>query len=207
MSNERCGVSDEDLIQAAREGRDYAGPFLVSMYGPRLLGYCKAIASDLSDTDCERVVELAIEKAVRKIDAFAPERGRFEAWLRTFVLHATQDWRRGNQRLLSLEAETGNGRHLSEAIASDPIIDEPDGNSRLLPAVQALQDHVRQMNVPDQVIIGLRDIEGRSVEDAAELLGIKPAACRQRHHRAKIRLKRLLEDDPRVAAIILGEPT
>jgi DNA-directed RNA polymerase specialized sigma24 family protein len=91
-------VSDDDLIQAAREGRDYAGPFLVSMFGPRLLGYCKSIASDLSDTDCERVVELAIEKAVRKIDAFDPTRGKFEAWLRTFVLHATQDWRRGNHR-------------------------------------------------------------------------------------------------------------
>jgi RNA polymerase sigma factor (sigma-70 family) len=199
-------VSDDDLIQAAREGRDYAGPFLVSMFGPRLLGYCKSIASDLSDTDCERVVELAIEKAVRKIDAFDPTRGKFEAWLRTFVLHATQDWRRGNQRLLSLEAENGNGRSLSETIASDPVIDQPDGDSRLVPASQALRDLIPELNVPDQVIIGLRDIEGRSVKDVAALLDISEAACRQRHHRAKLRLKQLLVADPRVAAIISGEP-
>lgn len=199
-------MSDDDLIQAAREGRDYAGPFLVSMFGPRLLGYCKSIASDLSDTDCERVVELAIEKAVRKIDAFDPTRGKFEAWLRTFVLHATQDWRRGNQRLLSLEAENGNGRSLSEAIASDPVIDQPDGDSRLVPASQALRDLIPELNVPDQVIIGLRDIEGRSVKDVAALLDISEAACRQRHHRAKLRLKQLLVADPRVAAIISGEP-
>ncbi|MDT5050073.1 MAG: polymerase sigma-70 factor, subfamily [Mycobacterium sp.] len=199
-------MSDDDLIQAAREGRDYAGPFLVSMFGPRLLGYCKSIASDLSDTDCERVVELAIEKAVRKIDAFDPTRGKFEAWLRTFVLHATQDWRRGNQRLLSLEAENGNGRSLSETIASDPVIDQPDGDSRLVPASQALRDLIPELNVPDQVIIGLRDIEGRSVKDVAALLDISEAACRQRHHRAKLRLKQLLVADPRVAAIISGEP-
>jgi RNA polymerase sigma factor (sigma-70 family) len=176
------------------------------MFGPRLLGYCKSIASDLSDTDCERVVELAIEKAVRKIDAFDPTRGKFEAWLRTFVLHATQDWRRGNQRLLSLEAENGNGRSLSEAIASDPVIDQPDGDSRLVPASQALRDLIPELNVPDQVIIGLRDIEGRSVKDVAALLDISEAACRQRHHRAKLRLKQLLVADPRVAAIISGEP-
>jgi RNA polymerase sigma factor (sigma-70 family) len=200
-------VSDDDLIQAAREGRDYAGPFLVSMFGPRVLGYCKSIASDLSDTDCERVVELAIEKAVRKIDAFDPTRGKFESWLRTFVLHAIQDWRRGNQRLLSLDAENGIGRSLAETITADQSVDQRGGDSRLVPASQALRDLIPQLNLPDQVILGLRDIEGRSVEDVATLLDISPAACRQRHHRAKVRLKQLLKADPRLAAVISGEPT
>jgi RNA polymerase sigma-70 factor, ECF subfamily len=200
-------VSDDDLIQAAREGRDYAGPFLVSMFGPRVLGYCKSIASDLSDTDCERVVELAIEKAVRKIDAFDPTRGKFESWLRTFVLHATQDWRRGNQRLLSLDAENGTGRSLAETITADQSVDQRGGDSRLVPASQALRDLIPRLNLPDQVILGLRDIEGRSVEDVATLLDISPAACRQRHHRAKVRLKQLLKADPRLAAVISGEPT
>lgn len=200
-------MSDDDLIQAAREGRDYAGPFLVSMFGPRVLGYCKSIASDLSDTDCERVVELAIEKAVRKIDAFDPTRGKFESWLRTFVLHAIQDWRRGNQRLLSLDAENGIGRSLAETITADQSVDQRGGDSRLVPASQALRDLIPQLNLPDQVILGLRDIEGRSVEDVATLLDISPAACRQRHHRAKVRLKQLLKADPRLAAVISGEPT
>lgn len=199
-------MSDDDLIQAAREGRDYAGPFLVSMFGPALLGYCKSIASDLSDTDCERVVELAIEKAVRKIDAFDPTRGKFEAWLRTFVLHATQDWRRGSQRLLSLDAENGSGRSLADTIASDPVIDQAGGNGRLEPASQALRDLIPKLNLPDQVIIGLRDIESRSTKEVAALLDISQTACRQRHHRARRRLKQLLEADPRVAAIISGEP-
>jgi RNA polymerase sigma factor (sigma-70 family) len=199
-------VSDDDLIQAAREGRDYAGPFLVSMFGPRVLGYCKSIASDLSDTDCERIVELAIEKAVRKIDTFDPHRGKFEAWLRTFVLHATQDWRRGNQRLLSLDAVNGTGHSLAETIMANPLVsDPPNGDSRYAPASQALHELLPQLNLPDQVILGLRNIEGRSVEEVATLLDISPAACRQRHHRAKMRLKQLLEADPRLAAVISGE--
>ena len=48
-------MSDDDLIQAAREGRDYAGPFLVSMFGPSLLGFCKAMASVLCVTGWEGV--------------------------------------------------------------------------------------------------------------------------------------------------------
>lgn len=200
-------MSDDDLIQAALEGRDYAGPFLVSMFGPRVLGYCKSIASDLSDTDCERVVELAIEKAVRKIDTFDPNRGKFEAWLRTFVLHATQDWRRGNQRLLSLDADNGTGRSLADTIPAEPLVDQPGRDSRLVSASQALRELLPQLSLPDQVILGLRDIEGRSVQDVATLLDVTPVACRQRHHRAKLRLKRLLQADPRLAAVISGEPT
>lgn len=200
-------MSDDDLIQAAREGRAHAGPFLVSMYGPRVLGYCKSIASDLSDTDCERIVELAIEKAVRKIDAFDPARGKFEAWLRTFVLHATQDWRRGNQRLVSLDAETRTGHSLAETTtAAKPVAGSVDSGSRLAPALQALRDLLPQLSLPDQVIVGLRDIEGRGVDEVAGLLGVSSPACRQRHHRARMRLKQLLEADPRLAAVISGEP-
>ena len=65
---------DNDLIRAAQAGQDYASAFLVSRYGPRVLGYCRFIAPDLTDVDHERIVEIAIETAVRKIDRFDPDR-------------------------------------------------------------------------------------------------------------------------------------
>jgi RNA polymerase sigma-70 factor (ECF subfamily) len=198
-------VSDDDLIQAAREGHDYAAAFLVSMYGPRVLGYCRAIAPDLSDVDCERVVELAVETAVRKIEKFDPSRGKFEAWLRTFVLHAAQDWRRSHHRLISLEAEGATGEPLRTTVAAPPVTLAQTTNV-LAPLIEALHEALPQLSVPDQLVIALRDMEGRSVDEVAGILRISSDACRQRHHRARVRLKALLSRDPRTTAFP-GDPS
>jgi RNA polymerase sigma factor (sigma-70 family) len=199
-------VSDDDLIQAARDGHEYAAAFLVSLYGPRILGYCRSLASDLSDVDCEHIVELAIEKAVRKIDHYDQTRGRFEAWLRTFVLHATQDWRRGHHRLVSLDAETATGESRAHRLVAPPLLAvDSDDSARLAPLIEALRDALPTMNPADQVIIALRDLEGRPVDSVAATLHINPDACRQRHYRARMRLKKLLDADPRTLDVLPGE--
>ena len=66
---------DEELIQAAKAGQLHAGAFLVSLYGPRLLGYCRTITPDLGDVDRELICEQAIEKACRKIGRIRRDQG------------------------------------------------------------------------------------------------------------------------------------
>lgn len=206
---------DNDLIRAAQAGQDYASAFLVSRYGPLVLGYCRSLAPDLSDVDCERVVEIAIETAVRKIDRFDPARGRFGVWIRTFVLNAVRDWRRGHARLDSLDDKDRRGPEpatdalgapmTGEAKATNP--NNEGARNRLAPVLEAVLDTLPKMRTNDQVIIALRDIEGRSIEDTAASLKIGPDACRQRHHRAKKRLKELLRADPRCALVLPGDTT
>lgn len=99
-------MDDDELIQAARDNQPWAAPFLVSLYGPRLAGYCHSIAGDLGDTDRCLVIATAIERAVRRIDAYDPARGSLLAWLRPFVRHASQDWRRSNARLTEIDGRT-----------------------------------------------------------------------------------------------------
>ena len=202
-------MADEDLIAAARAGQEHAGPFLVSAYGPKLNGFCRTIASDLSDVDREHVVETAIETAVRRIDRFDPERGTFEAWLRAFVRHSAQDWRRSSLRTRSLDAVNEGGITLGDTLAAAPGLtpDKAGSNDRPTPLVEAVRDALPKLTVPDQVIIAMRDFENRSVDEVAAILGIRRDACRQRHHRAKVRLRKLLEKDPRAAsAILIGDP-
>lgn len=202
-------MADEDLIAAARAGQEHAGPFLVSSYGPKLNGFCRTIARDLSDVDREHVVETAIETAVRRIDRFDPERGTFEAWLRAFVRHSAQDWRRSSLRTSSLDAANEGGIALGDTLAAVAGLapDNAGTTDRPTPLVEAVRDALPKLTVPDQVIIALRDFENRSVDEVAEILEIRRDACRQRHHRAKVRLRKLLEKDPRTAsAILIGDP-
>ena len=180
-------MDDEELIRAARNNEAFAGPFLVSLYGPKLAGYCRSIASDLSDTDREHAIANGIERAVRRIETYDPDRGSLLAWLRPFVFHATQDWRRTNARLSMYE--------LTDVPGEAPPDDQPEAAS---PAADAVRDAFPRLSTADQIVIVLREYERRSVGDTAAILRISPAACRQRHHRALARLGAFLTTDPRI---------
>lgn len=190
---------ERELVESAREGRPSAGAFLVSRYAPSLMGYCRSITPDLGDIDRELIVEFAIEKALRKIERYDPARGPFEPWLRTLVMFAAKDWRRNPARTVPADPTAQDGP-LIAAVAPHQHQSAPT-TTRLAPAIDALRGALPQLSVPDQVIIGLRDLEGRSIHDVATRLEITEAACRQRHHRAKARLIRLLKADPRTATL------
>jgi len=185
-------MDDEDLIQAARDGREYAGPFLVSLYAPMLLGYARGLASDLGDVACEEICVWAVERAIRKIDLYDPEKGDFASWARSMVRYAALDYRRDSARLRSMD-----GLDLAEPDAT-PRPDIPDHVG------VALAEAVRTLNEADQTILALREIEQLPAQTVATLLGISSDAVRQRHFRARRRLARVAQDDPRLTAFLGG---
>lgn len=200
-------MDDDELINAARAGKEYAGPFLVSLHGPAMAAYCRSIAGDLSDTDREHIVANAIERAVRRIEKYDPVRAPFRAWLRPFVLHAAQDWRRDHGRLDALDPDsTAATANIAGTITAGFTThggggehDDSDASPSVIqPLIDALRDALPRLRAADQLIITMRDYEHRTPETIASLLGITPEACRQRHHRARQRLTILLRDDPRV---------
>ncbi len=176
----------DDLIADARAGKPHAAPFLISLYGPALAGYLRAIASDLSDTDRELIAERAIEAAVRKIDHYDPTQAPFAAWLRGFVRHEVLNWRRSTSRLDSLER------------VDMPSPDPPGQTDPPSEVMAAVTDAFRTLRSADQVIIALRDIEQLPSKEAAARLGITDAACRQRYARARQRLEAVAARDQRL---------
>jgi RNA polymerase sigma factor (sigma-70 family) len=185
-------VDDDNLIQAAREGKEHAGPFLVSLYAPMLLGYTRGIAADLGDSACEQICEWAVERAVRKIDLYDPCKGDFAAWARSMVRYATLDYRRDTARL-----DTIDDLNLPEP-APEPTRDIPAEVSA------ALVEAVGRLSEPDQAILALREIEQLPSQTVAALLGISDAAVRQRHSRARQRLARIAQKDLRLTSFLEG---
>ena len=185
-------MDDENLIQAAREGKQHAGPFLVSLYAPMLLGYARGLASDLGDSGCEQICEWAVERAVRRIDLYDPAKGDFAGWARCMLRYAALDYRRDNARLQS---------NVSLDIA------EPDPQpSREIPGdvTAALTQVVGQLSEPDQAILALREIEQLPSQTVAALLGISDAAVRQRYSRARKRLTQIAQNDERLTSFLTG---
>ncbi len=187
-------MDDEELIRAAREGKEHAGPFLVSLYAPMLLGYARGLASDLGDSACEQICEWAVERAVRKIDLYDPRKGDFAGWARSMLRYAALDYRRDNARLQSIddldlaEPETQSSREIPDDVTA------------------ALAEAVGQLSEPDQAILALREIEQLPSQTVAALLGISDAAVRQRYSRARQRLIRIAQHDQRLTSFLRGGP-
>lgn len=161
------------LLEKARQGDPSAAPFLVSCYGEQLLGYARAHAPDLSDTDREQVVEMAIEAGVRAIDRFDPARGTLVSWFRTQVRYKTLAWRRSIPPTTPIDRE----------------LEEPPPLVRIeTTATDALRRAISRLSRDDQIILALRSSEALDHRDIAQRLGIHEAAARKRHSRA---LKRL----------------
>jgi RNA polymerase sigma factor (sigma-70 family) len=203
-------MDDEDrrLVESARDGNAGAGPFLVSKHAPRLLGRARRFARDrscgMSDTDIELAVGLGIENALRKIATYDSERSPLEAWFWTHVKYAVLEWSRSNTRTLTIDPTLKDGPLGTETVAAR---DEAAPTSdRLGPAIAALHDAIPKLSHDDQKILALRNQESYSFATIAELLSIKETTCRQRHKRAKDRLQKLLQTDPRTETLT-GEDT
>lgn len=188
-------MDDEELVRAAQAGEAYAGPFLVSLYAPMLLGHARRFASDLGDDACEQIAECAVERALRRIRLFDPSRGSFLAWARSMVRYTALDYRRDHERL----------DHLEEV---DPV-DQTVPPARQVPdnVREALTTAVRQLKDTDQAILGLLEIEALPVAAVADLLGISNDAVRQRHLRARRRLAAVAESDPILRSFVEGAST
>jgi RNA polymerase sigma-70 factor (ECF subfamily) len=185
------------LIQQVRDGDDTAGPILVSVIAPRLLGYAELIASDLPLADREEAVERAIETAIRRIDRYDPSRGTFPGWVRGFVRHAIGDWRR--------QHPDGAPAALDQ-IPEHPGPEVEDPESELAsPASASLAALVLTEPEPDQLLLRLRFEEGLTHTQIAEQLGVSEAACRKRLERLLNRLRARAKVDPDSSRFSKGE--
>ncbi|MHB1929679.1 MAG: RNA polymerase sigma factor [Acidimicrobiales bacterium] len=175
------------LIEQLKAGDDTAGPVLVSILAPRLLGYAEMIANDLPLADREQAVEQAIETAIRRIDRYDPSKGTFPGWVRAFVRHAIGDWRRHHPGGAPLEVD----ERTDAAVPTDDTEEEHDN-----PASAALTALVFTAPEADQLILRLRYEENLRHAQIAERLGVSEPACRKRLERALERLRSRAAEDP-----------
>jgi RNA polymerase sigma factor (sigma-70 family) len=175
------------LVEQLRNGDASAGPMLVSIIAPRLLGYAAHLANDMSEADHEEIVEHAIEKAILKIDLFDPGRGTFSGWARTFVKNEVANWRRNR---------SGSAIPVADATPADLTETVPTGIEQPTPRDVAITALVLGLPEPSQLLLRLRFVEGLDHNAIANELGNKPAAVRKRLQRLLETLREQASHDP-----------
>ena len=180
--------SDAALMARVRAGEPDAFEPLVRRYEKRLFGYFVNLVEDPA-----AAADLAQETFVRVYRA-APryqESGRFESWLFRIAANLVKSRkRRPDQRLahLSLEDAPAAERELA---ARGPAR-RPDEAAWRAELRDALQQALPQVPLVFREAVLLRDVQGWSYREIAEMLGVEEGTVKSRAHRGRQRLRELL---------------
>ncbi len=152
--------------------------------------------------DPSDVVQEAQMEAVRRLDGYLDEAPLpFRLWLRQIALDRLLMLRRhhrgARRRAVTREAPWPDESSL--AFARQLLASGPAPNARLEASelAQRVRQAVAALPEADREIVLLRSFEGLSNQEVAQLLAIQPATASQRYGRALLRLRKLLDEEPR----------
>lgn len=190
MNTETERRTDLALVRDAKEGDVVAFEELVRRHTRKMFHIALHITK--SQEDAEEVVQDVFVKAFKNLDRFE-ERAQFSTWLTRIAINTALMKVRGRSRYrtVSLSQDAPN----EPDVASEQIVDwRPDPErlysrnelkKMLIQALDSLPDHYRTIFV-------LRDIEGFSILETAELLDLSATAVKARLNRARLQLREQL---------------
>jgi RNA polymerase sigma-70 factor (ECF subfamily) len=183
--------TDEAAAMRAAGGDAAAFELLVRRYQSRVFGLACRLTG--SESDAADVLQDAFLQAFRGLRSFRGD-ARFGTWLYRIATNAALMHRRSRARRPAdpLDAylpefdEGGAHRPTPEQLQIttriEELIDRQTLAAKAREAIARLPDTCRATFV-------LRDLEDLSTADVADVLGIEPAAVRQRVHRARLLLR------------------
>jgi RNA polymerase sigma-70 factor, ECF subfamily len=184
------GLSDEELVEIARQGGEKAIRLLVKRNNRRLFRVARAVVRD--DAEAEDIVQETYVNAFTKLDSFRGS-SRFSTWLTRIALNEALGRARKRRPAAELsELDVADGANGGSVIMFPTSLKPPGADAEL--ARKQVRDLLEKAvdELPDafRLVFIFRDIEEMSIEDTATQLSLKPETVKTRLHRAR-RLMRL----------------
>lgn len=176
--------SDEALLAAHVDGDAEAFAVLVGRHRDRL--WAVALRTMRNREDAADALQDAYISAFRRAGGF---RGgaQVTTWLHRIVVNACLDRiRRNKVRRAEPLPENPDRAPEMGVVSHTDHVEEEEQRSEVLAAL-------RQLNSDQRAAIVLVDMEGYSVQEAAEILGCAPGTVKSRCHRGRTKLVPLLE--------------
>lgn len=189
--------NDKALVAAALRNDPDAFRTIMTRFNQRLFRIARGVVRD--DSVAEDVVQESYLRAFQHLDGFRAE-SRLSTWLHRIVLNEALTRLRKISRIRETPLPSG----LSGAeILQFPHVaaDDPEKAMAQRQILQLVEEATDQLPDTFRLVFVARVIEGLSVEDTAELLEIKPETVRTRLHRARILLRRHI--DERIGPVLL----
>ena len=183
-------TSELALVQAAKKGDLEAFSDLVKRYDRNIFRIAQHITHN--EDDAQDVVQEAFLKAYQNLDQFQGN-SKFYTWLvRIAVNEALMKLRRRRtDRTVSIDedVETEEGTMPREVADWSPNPEQLYGQSELS---DILKKTIQGLPPGFRTVFVLRDVEGLSTEETAEMLGLSIPAVKSRLLRARLQLRERL---------------
>ena len=182
-------LSDEEVVVRVLAGQ--TALFEIVMRRHNQLLYRVAWAILRNDGEAEDVMQDAFLKSYQNLDRFQGD-SRFYTWLVRIAV---------NEALMKLRKRRPNQVSLDEPLTEtdDPVFREiedwgpsPEQRFAQTELNEILTKVIGELDPIFRVVFTLRDIEGISTEETAQILGISVAAVKSRLLRARLKLRQKL---------------
>ena len=195
MTNQTTpAASDTDLVTRAKAGELDAFEALTNRYERRV--YSLALRMLRQEQDAEDVTQQTFLSALENLGGFRGD-ASFATWLLRIATHAALKVIRKRSGLdtVSLEETTEEADSYGTISHPEYIADwrqSPEELVRKHEIRRLLDDALAKLDEKHRLVYLLRDVEGLSVRETAEALGLSEANTKVRLLRARLQLRELL---------------
>ena len=169
--------TDERLIAATLAGDDEAFAALVRRHKSRVFAIAARFARH--DQELDDVAQEIFVKAYQNLAKFRGD-APFEHWLSRIAVRCCYDLLRRTRR---------DRQH----VPLDEVVLGTEDNVGAARAREVLEFGLNQLDAPERLVITLLELEEKSVREVAALTGWSETNVKVRTHRARQRLKQVLE--------------
>jgi RNA polymerase sigma-70 factor (ECF subfamily) len=196
------GVRTEDaaLVAALKAGSEEAFGVLIAQYGQPLYSL---IARSLQDpADAADITQEVFIKVFRSIKSFHGE-ASLRTWLYRIALREASNqrrwWTRHKRQELTIDAPIAPGEDVDEGMCLSATLTDQSGSPYDLTVCAELkarvEDALRKLPEAFRTVVVLREMEGFSYEEIAEIVEVPAGTVKSRLTRGRAALKEILVAD------------
>ena len=177
-------MTDEELVTAHLAGRASAFQELFNRYRDRLVHF---ITRKTGDADrAQDLVQEAFIRVTRHLHRFDTSK-KFSTWVYTIASNLSKNELRNRSRspLVLFQKLTSNWDEDHRPLQFEDTSMRPDDLYRKRFLQRIVEDTVEELPEHHRLVFRLRELEGKSYEEIAEITGVNLGTVKSRLHRAR----------------------
>jgi RNA polymerase sigma-70 factor, ECF subfamily len=186
-------LGDAELVQLARERNGDAFRIIMQRNNQRLYRVARSVVQD--DSEAEDVVQEAYVRAFGSLGQFRGD-SSLATWLTRITLNEALGRLRRQRHMVDLEVLDAEPSGKTQIIPFPlmPVAADPERAAAQRQIRNLIEGAIDDLPEIFRVVFVMRDVEGLSIEETADFLGMPPATVKTRLHRARLQLRRALDE-------------
>jgi len=191
MDKTKINDSEISIDKLIAQDRDELARF-VETYSPRIYRLGMRILNN--EQDAEDVLQETFIKAIRALPTFEG-RSSLSTWLyRIATNEALMLLRKHSPEMVSIDAPAEEEEEEQEALKIVDWTNQPETELSVREIRQQINSAVAKLPLGQREVFALREVEGMSVKETADILNVSESVVKTRLLRARMHLRQVLND-------------